>query len=208
MKKILLLLIAATFLQQTNAQSFERGSLVVSANYGIDGYKINEHNVNKANNGTQDTTTGAASKNFNLGVEYGLFKWLGVGLQGKLDNYYHDDNISDAIGFEIGVLINAHIIRVNHFDLLVGVNLGFSNLTIDYPINNYQVYGSGGWSDFHITPRIYFGRFGINLNLYFPSISYPNLTTNVDTFNQYVSLSWKTASAFGATFGIQYRILN
>jgi|ERR1700722_19538980 len=208
MKKFLLVLISIVLLQQVNAQSFGKGSIVISANYGLDGYKIQEHNVNKASNGTQDTTTAAASTNFNIGVEYGLFRWLGVGIQGKLDNYFHDNNISDAIGFELGALINIHLIRANHFDLLVGFNLGFSNLTIDYPINNYQVYGSGGWSDFHITPRIYFGRFGINLNLYFPSISYPNLTTNVDAYNQYVSLSWKTASAFGATFGIQYRIIN
>lgn len=211
MKKLLFLLISLIILQQASAQSFQKGSLVVGFNYGIDGYLIKEHDVNKATNKSIDTTGGAAGTNLNLCVEYGLFKWLGVGLQFKLDNYFHDSTTTSDVGFEIGATVNAHIIRAQHFDLVAGVDLGFSNLTLNYAdngvVSNFQVYGSGSWFDFHLTPRFYFGRFGLNLNLYLPEINYPNLTTNLSSVNESLAASWK-GTGFGATIGLQYRILN
>ncbi|MGP8214126.1 MAG: hypothetical protein ACLQQ4_01045 [Bacteroidia bacterium] len=208
MKKLLVLFASVIILQHLNAQSFDKGSLVISANCGLDAYAIKEHNVNKATNTSQDTTGAAASTNFNLGAEYGVLKWLGLGLQFKLDNYIHNDSsVSSAIGFEVGVIVNFHIVRTQHFNLVAGCDFGISNLTINLPENNYQIYGSGTWADFHITPRFYFGRFGLNANIYFPVINYPDLSTNVETFNEYIAASWK-ASGFGATIGIQYRIIN
>jgi len=207
MKKILLLAISVVFLQQVNAQSFQRGSIVLGLNYGLDGYKIQEHYINKTTGGSHDTTGGAAATNWNLGAEYGLFNWLGVGIQLKLDNYFHDTTTSNDIGFEAGLIVNLHVIRAQHFNLVAGFDFGLSNLTINYVTDNNQVYGTGPWFDFHITPRFYFGRFGLNLNLYFPSINYANLTSNVATFNQYIAASWK-GNGYGLTGGIQYRIIN
>ena len=207
MKKLILLLVSVILLQQANAQSFQKGSIVIAANYGIDGYRIQEKYTNKSNNISKDTTGGAASTNWNLGAEYGLFNWLGVGLQLKLDNYFHDTNTTNDIGFEAGVVLNIHIIRAQHFNLVAGFDIGLSTLTINYTQDNIQVYGSGSWVDFHISPRFYFGRFGLNLNLYFPTINYANLTTNVSSFNQYIASSWK-GNGDGISFGIQYRIIN
>jgi opacity protein-like surface antigen len=208
MKKFLLLVVSVLLLQTIHAQSFDKSSLVISANYGLDGYTIKEHTVNKVTNSDSNSKGGAAATNFNLGIEYGLFKWLGIGLQFKLDNYIHNDtSVTSAIGFEVGAIVNLHLVRTKHFNLLIGGDFGFSNLTINLPTNNYQIYGNGTWADVHITPRFYFGRFGLNFNLYLPLINYPNLTTNVQSYNEYIASSWN-ANGFGATVGIQYRILN
>lgn len=199
-------------MQAASAQSLQRGSLVLDFNVGGDVYKVAQHNIDKASGYSQDTTTGAASINWNVGIEYGLLNWLGIGLQAKFDSYVHDTgSVSSALGFEIGAIANAHIIRAKHFDLLAGIDIGYSSLTINYKdnglVSNFQVYGSGSWFDFHITPRLYFGRFGINLNFYLPVINYPNLSTNLQQVNESVAASWK-GNGFGTTFGLQYRILN
>jgi hypothetical protein len=206
MKKLLVLLGSVAIIQQANAQSFQRGSLVISANCGIDANHLVQQQVNKYTNKTIDTTGGAASTNFNIGAEYGVTNWLGLGLQFKLDHYLHDTNVTSATGFEIGIIANLHIIRAQHFNLVAGIDLGYSNLVINLTTDNYQIYGSGSWGDLHITPRLYFGRFGVNLNLYFPFINYPSLSTNVAEYNEYIDNSWKS-SGFGLTAGIQYRII-
>jgi len=69
------------------------------------------------------------------------------------------------------------------------------------------MYGEGGWTNFHITPRYYFKRFGLNVSLNFPRINYAHMTSNDKTLNTYVYSSWQ-ATGFGFTFGIQYRFLN
>ncbi len=187
-------------------ESFQSGSLIVSAAWGIDGYSLKQHQVNNYTGKTYDTNTGAASRNFNIGAEYGVTKWLGLGLQFKFDNYYHDYNIQSALGFELGIIANAHIIRHRHFDLLAGINVGGSNLTITGNYNNDQIYGSGTWFDMHLTARIYIRRFGFSSTIYIPYINYSTLTSNVGAFNQYILESWK-ANGVGINFGIQYHFL-
>lgn len=220
MKKILILLamgITFSWLDPVGlqAQSFQKGSLVITANYGFDAYSIKQstrlYNVPNSNS---DTTTGAAGTNWNIEAEYGLLNWLGVGIHLKLDNYITSYDSANhykptAIGFEGGVLINIHIIRTQHFDLLAGCNLGFSTFTYTFDVFNDQVYGSGSWTDLHLSTRFYFGRFGLNLNFYRPEISYPNLTTNNSNIGlgESVLTSW-LGTGGGASIGIQYRIIN
>ena len=192
---------------QTGSEaSFQSGSLIVSMCFGIDVYSLKQNEQNTYLGQTKDTTTGAASRNFNIAGEYAVTKWLGLGLQLKFDNYFHDNNLQSAFGFEGGLLINGHIIRHKHFDLFGGLNLGRSSLTLTGLYNNNQIYGSGSWFDVHFTAREYIGRFGFSETLYIPSIDYNNLTSNVGIFNEYIIESWK-ASGVGFNWGIQYHFL-
>lgn len=212
MKKLFICLaffsLGSSFLipQHCGAQTFQFGSLIVSASIGADAYKLNQTQINNVAGTTKDTTTGAASSNFSLGGEFGVAKWLGLGLQFKYDNYFHDANIQSALGFESGLLINFHIFRHLHFDLLAGFNLGRSSLTITSIYFNYQVYGNGTWGDLHFTAREYIGRFGFSETLYFADITYNNLTDNAGLFNNYLIEAWK-ANGEGINIGVQYHFL-
>jgi hypothetical protein len=197
---------AAAPAQSSSSASFQSGSLIVSMNFGVDGYSLKQSQLNTYTGQTKDTTTGAASSNFSIGGEYGVVKWLGLGLQFKFDNYFHDNTLQSALGFESGLIINFHIIRHTHFDLLAGFNLGHSSLTITSIYNNYQIYGSGTWGDLHFTAREYIGRFGFSETLYFPDITYNALTSNIGLFNEFIIASWK-ATGEGFNFGVQYHFL-
>jgi hypothetical protein len=94
-----------------------------------------------------------------------------------------------------------------HFDLLGGLNFGFSNITITSNDGyNDQLYGSGGWYDIHFTARVYIGRFGFGATLYFPGINYSTVTSNNSIYNQYFLASLK-AHGEGFNFGVQYHFL-
>ena len=146
-----------------------------------------------------------------MGAEFGVANWLGLGLAGQFDEYIHGKNdssgVSTALAFEIGAIINFHIVRHTHFDLLAGFDLGYSNLTVtSNDGTNDQIYGSGTWFDVHLTTRIYVGRFGFNVTLVFPNMNYPTLTSNVTTYNEYVLSSFKL-SGEGLNVGVQYHFL-
>ena len=208
MKKLLIAasVLMLSFSSISKAQTFQTGSLIVSAGYGFDIYKVKLHQVNNYSNQTKDTTSGAASGNFNLGGEFGVTKWLGLGVQLKFDSYLHNSNVSQAGGFEGGLIVNAHIVRHLHFDLLAGLNLGASSLTVtSNDGSNTQIYGNGSWADIQFTARIYFGKFGVSATLYFPMINY-TLSSNNSLINEYLDDSWK-ATGEGLNFGIQYHFL-
>jgi len=193
-----------------SAQSFYKGALVTDLNFGFDAYRIKQHSVDKNTNKVTDTTNGAAAKNISIGGEYGVHKLLGLGLRIKYDKYVTEKDSASGFtptagGVEVGLLANFHVLRKEHFNLSIGVDLGYSGFI--YNLNdgqNTQVYGNGFWYDFHITPRYYFGKFGLSATLYFPGIRYPNLTSNDEDFNKSTSISWKS-SGVGFNLGLQYR---
>jgi hypothetical protein len=216
MKKAILILVALITLQQIKAQSFQQGSLVMSLDWGADIYSVSQkYSLYNVSNSTTTKTSAAASTNWNLSGEFGVFKWLGLGIQLKLDNYVTSTDSTTgqratAIGFEGGIIGNIHIIRHPHFNLLAGVNVGYSHLTYNYNDGfNDQVYGDGSWVDFHAAMRFYFGRFGLNFTFYTPVITYASLTTNNPNFGlgESILASWKGRGA-GIDLGIQYRLFN
>ena len=216
MKKIIFVLMGFASLQMS-AQSFYKGALVASLNYGIDIYNVKEHLVYKGSaiNGPapKDTTDGAGAHGLRLSAEYGVVDWLGVGLSGKINTYLTSKDKTTGItptasGGEIGLLVNFHMLRKQKFNLSGGFDLGYSHLTYrSHDALGTEVYGDGSWFNLHITPRLYFGRFGINMTLNFPFINYPNLVSSDATFNKDYSFSWKS-TGWGMNFGVQYRFLN
>ena len=213
MKKTLIILIALVSLQLNAQHSFYKGVIVADMNYGIDVYNVHYHYELKTSPFTKyDTYDKAGSKGFSLGGQYGIAKWFGLGLRTKFDNYFVSKDTATNItpkvnSFEIGLVTDFHMLRKKHFDLSAGLDIGYSNFV--YKSNNKQgdeLYGSGLWTNFHIIPRVYFGRFGINIALNFPALTYKNMTFSNSDLNKYINPTWK-ASGFGATFGIQYRFM-
>jgi hypothetical protein len=211
MKKIILVLLAFTALQ-INAQSFYKGALVADLAYGFDIYSVKSHQAYKYNPpAPHDTTDGAASTAPSLGLEYGVLNWLGIGIRGKYDTYVTSKDKTTGIkptanGGEIGLTVNFHAVRKDVFNLVGGFDVGYSNFVYrSNDIVGTEAYGGGSWFNIHITPRFYFGRFGISTSINIPFINYPSLTTSNHNINNYITeWSWK-ATGFGMNFGIQYR---
>lgn len=212
MKKIILSLFLFSSLA-LSAQSFYKGALVTYLNYGFDAYAVHYHYGLKGTNLTYDKTDGAVSTGPGLGLEYGLAKWFGLGLGAKFDTYVTSkDSVtgtkSSASGFEVGAVTNFHVVKKEHFNLVLGANLGYSTFRLKTnDAFGTEVYGSGSWFNFHITPRYYFNRFGLSISLNFPKISYPNMTTSSSSINNAVFSSWN-AGGFGMSFGFCYRFLD
>jgi len=219
MKKLVvitLFTLSSSLFTLCGAQSFQAGSLIAYGSFGLDilhtSYTQTIQYLGANVGKTQTNTGGAATSTPQLGAEFGVTNWLGLGLAGQFDEYIHGKNdtnsgVSSALAFEIGAIINFHIIRHTHFDLLAGFNIGYSNLTITSNNGtNDQIYGSGTWFDVHLTTRIYVGKFGFNITLVFPNMNYPKLTSNVTTYNEYVLSSFKL-SGTGFNAGVQYHFL-
>lgn len=209
MKKLTLLFICVMS-GQMFSQSFYKGALVVNANAGLDVYGVKYHYQLKGTNQVHDEVDGAASGNINLGVEYGFNKWFGIGLKGKFDNYLtRTDSTTKstptAKGLELALSLNAHVVHVKHFDLPIGMDIGYSHLKyMQNDVDNNQVYGNGSYFNLHINPRFYIGKFGFNINMAIPFINYSNMSSNNALYNQYVLANWK-AVGLSVGAGIQYR---
>jgi hypothetical protein len=215
MKRFLFLLVALITLTEANAQdkSFYKGALVISADAGFEAYSINEnYNIigisNKLFSATAkiNTTTSAGGS-----FEFGLFNWLGIGLQSTYNSYNLSKDSSGskpgATSFAIGGLANIHIIRIQHLDIMLGGNFGLSFLHYTDNIGNVQL-ATGGSDDLHITARYYFGRFGLNASASLPFTNYPKFSTNSNqSLGENVLDTWK-ASGGAFSIGIQYRIFS
>jgi hypothetical protein len=213
MKKLCVFILSLTLMQFVHAQkSFYSGAVVFSGNFGIDGNTANQHYFNQPENSGQTLNGSAPASNFNLTGEVGVFNWLGLGLIGRFDNYYMQNNEithtnTTAGAVDLGGTVNIHIVRITPLDLFAGYDWGFSQFT--YYVNdglNTKAYGSGNWSDIHITGRVYFGNhLGVNLSLYAPTMSYSSLHNNNSTAGEYIVDYWKS-TGYGASVGIQYKL--
>ncbi len=205
----------SVILNQVKAQeSFHKHALIISADFGGDVYAITEkYNVNGYPNLGYTTTIGAACASYPISVEYGVGKWLGLGLVAKFDNYaIKKDSATQyqpvATGFEFGALVNFHLVRKEHLDFFLGLNLGSSSFIYTLDSHNDQLYGNGAWSDIHAGLRYYFHHFGINALLSFPNMNY-NLTGNNANWSlgQDILSTWK-ADGVAFNVGIQYRFFD
>ena len=213
MKKIGVLILSIALAQFVYAQSsFYSGALVFSANYGVDGNVTNQHYFNPSENSAQTLNGMTSASNFNITGECGVFNWLGLGLIGRFNDYYMQSNevtkTSPSAGsVDMGGTVNLHIIRFSHLDVLGGYDWGVSQITYhDNDGVNTTSYGNGTWSDFHITGRLYAKRLGVNLNLYAPTMNFSNIQSSNTPTGEYILNYWKS-SGYGASIGLQYRLL-
>jgi hypothetical protein len=213
MKKLLILcLVTSCHISISQAQSFNRGSFILGANFGIDGNFANRNYFSSSEGNAQTLNGTAPASDFNITAEAGIFKWLGVGLIGRYNSYFPEANgvtqsTPDERAFDLGLTGNLHILSVAQLDVLAGIDYGFSHLTFN--TNNYSNTTSasyGSWGDLHATARIYFGRLGVNATLYIPMMNYSSFTSSNMRPGDYIINDWKS-TGYGASIGLQYRIL-
>jgi hypothetical protein len=212
MRKLSVILLVILLTHLAGAQkAFYGGAFVLSANFGVDGNTANQHYFNQPENTAQTLNGTAPASNFSFAAEYGLLNIIGVGLIGRFDNYFSENNqvtgTSPTAGaVDLGGTVNLHFLRMKHFDLLAGVDWGVSRFT--YHVNdglNTMAYGNGNWSDIHTTARLYFERLGFNLSLYVPTMTYISLQNNNSSAGEYIVNYWKS-TGYGASIGVQYRL--
>lgn len=215
LKKLILAAVLFTTVNvfaQSPDKSFYKGALVIDLNTGLDIYAVKQHYEIKGTNYSKDTTNAAGSHGPHFGVQYGVLNWLGVGLKYKYDTYYtsadkHTGIRPSVFGQEFGLVVDAHPVRVKHFDLITGFDLGYSSMT--YHTHDQwgtEIYGSGSWFNLHVIPRVYIGPVGLSINFNVPFIRYNNLTTSSDNLNAILFSKWK-ATGFGIGCGISVRLL-
>jgi len=213
MKTILVFLCCCVIIipQSIGQKCFNAGSFVISANAGIDGNFANRRFINSPEGPAQTLNGMAPASIYSLSAEYGLFRWLGIGAIGRLDDYYLENNTltsstatAGAIG--IGGTANIHVLKTKHFDLFAGYDLGFSEIRYyTHDGANATSVADGSWSDIHVTGRIYLGRLGFNASVYVPGTTYSNFKSSNMDAGQYALSYWKS-TGYGASVGLEYRL--
>ncbi|MBS1652957.1 MAG: hypothetical protein JSU07_13205 [Bacteroidetes bacterium] len=197
----------------STAQSFDKKNLVVDLSFGLEAYAVSYNYKLHYNNSTiKDTTTksGAVNRFGALGIEYGIHKRFGAGIRLKSNRYFTSKDANtgatpDASSFEANVQLNYHPLIFNHFDLVIGSDIGYSYLNYNTnDVMNNKIYGGGSYFNLYLNPRFVFKNFGLNARIFFPTVNYINLTSNNQTFNNYVIAAWK-GTGFGMSIGLQYR---
>ncbi len=161
----------ALFSITLKAQSFQKKTNVISigADLGLYNY------VSQIKSLPNSNELSATNQLVHLQFERGVKNWLGLGAQIKLSQYATAKNTITSANPSVQaldaiILLNAHIIRVKRLDLLLGVNVGYSNLTaLNLETANQLVSkteGGGLTYDAHIQPRFYLLKhLGIFVNL-------------------------------------------
>lgn len=213
-RKIIISLSVTIAVLTIKAQSFTSGSLLLHFNAGIEA--LNTQYTYQLKNSSFDTLIKdkAGNSNFFLGLEYGLVKWLGIGLKGKINKYFTEKdkitgNTPTANSFDIVFTVRAHLFRTKHFDLPIGIGIGGSSLTYNNNDPNYPItiYGKGTYFDLHLQPMFYFDKFGANIYFGLPAINYNDMSSSDTNINQYILMNWKGKGII-LGIGLQYRFLN
>ena len=210
MKNSLIALVIALSVKGT-AQSFHRGALVLDLNTGVEAF----HTSQKYNftGQTADTliNSEAANKNASLGLELGLSKRIGIGVRGKVNSFFPD---LDAVtrqrarinSTDLLIALNIHPIVRKHFDLVLGVDLGLSDIDFQFHDLRSTILSSRGhYFAPYICPRVYWGRLGLHLRSTFPAMQYNNFKGNSETPGSVYLSGWK-ATGFGFSLGVQLRL--
>jgi hypothetical protein len=213
MKKLIFVLFFILYAIILSAQSFHKGALVLDMKGAIDVYNT-KYTYELIQTG-QDTTieNKAANRNISFGLEYGVLNKLGVGIRYNRAKYFAaaDDStkqMPNIYSNNIMLLVNYHVLNGKVFNLVGGINIGYSALNvITNNIYRDEIYGSGLYFDLHISPRVYIGRFGFQLDFGMPFVNYNKLTTNNANFNQNVLAKWK-GLGYSIGMGMQFRFLS
>ncbi|MCE9538943.1 MAG: hypothetical protein K8R85_06970 [Bacteroidetes bacterium] len=209
MKKIKLTFIAIALIINTSKgqDAFHKGAVVIDLGIGASVYKTELEDAynTKVWNGTSFTTTRIKKDTSNisgatvipLNIEYGLKNWLGVATRVAYSRYFSEKDSLSGIkigirGIDAGLSLNLHLIKTDHFDMPIGVTIGYSNFKVDSKDSLNTIAKDNGLNyGFALVPRFYFGEhIGLSINagymVYnFPSIAFsnkndPNINNNTD----------------------------
>jgi hypothetical protein len=195
------------------SQSFHKRALVIDLNSGFEFYHTTLNYQKSFSDQNRDTSTKATAGNvnFSLGAELGLGKHIGMGLRGKANNFIEDldavsKNTVDIKSTDLVLFINIHPVVRKKLDIIIGGEAGLSGL--NFSIDNFEkttLKGTGTFMSVYLNPRLYLGRFGVNLKAYMPFAWYPSFTSAPGDPGQFLLEKWK-GNGFGVSVGLQVRL--
>lgn len=164
---------------QVNAQSFEKGNIIIDGGIKISIYKVNDPDDTDE---SDDEDDGAASYTIPLGFEYALSDHFGAGVEIGICNYFTEEDtitraIAEANSFDLLLKGNYHWVRKGRVDLYSGLGLGFSSFKYKSNDNiNSSFKGSGPYIRISaLNAKIYIAKvFGIGLHFGLPIMSFNN----------------------------------
>ncbi|HXC04665.1 MAG TPA: outer membrane beta-barrel protein [Bacteroidia bacterium] len=206
MKRILFTcLLPATlfFSHSSSAQCIERGTSILELSARLGDYNDATH-FHLTSSSASATLKSAI---YALSYEITPFKWLGVGLQLRYDQYIDSATLKqNAYSLNVPIFFNIHIIHTTHINLYAGMAYGFTSLSYNSnDISQTKYSGIGSLYDIHAGLRFFLSdHFGISIPVSYTNFSYPNL----DLSNPHVSISnWadKTVSGLNIGLGLNYK---
>ncbi len=188
------------------------GSVVVDFNTGIEAFNSTNYYRLGGADGSRDTSVNADAGNANgsIGIEIGIGRFIGIGVRGKTSYFFRSldavmNSRPDVHSNDLLFMLNLHPLPFKRFDLVLGSELGISNLKFDAnDLYQTMITGKGGYFAIHVSPRFYLRRFGFNLRASLPVFSYNDLRHSGES-RDYLLTKWK-ASGLGVSLGVQYRI--
>lgn len=187
-------------------KSFEKKANVIyfGADLGLYNYNSYIASSNKSE------TNAALNKMLTFQYERGVLNWLGIGAKLQLSDYFtQKDSITNTKAqvraIDGSIIINAHFLRRKRVDMLIGTNLGYSQLNWearDAFIS--QAKGGGFTYDIHFQPRFYFGdHVGMFINLAYINYAYRNMdfTNTITNFDDVLDLV-----GGGTNFGLGFQV--
>jgi len=178
--RLFILLLLTAFLSNTNAQSFERGAIVISAGTNLGIYNINFKTKTSAGKDTT-TTSSTAALIYPVSVEVGLFNRLGLAAQFGYSKFIVSDSSKEAAnGIDVVLKANFHIIKMDRIDVFVGADFGYAHFK--YSSNDQSSVSetaNGSDLDFTLGARFYLTKhFGIYVNLDIPDYNYKGVLSS------------------------------
>jgi hypothetical protein len=200
-----------------SAQCFKEKDMIFDGKYELGYYGTQNHD--KIKNVT--TNSQAASKIFNLSVEYAITKWVGIGAKFQYDNFFTGkDTVRDlpnpkdyevvkptVNGYDFAAFANGHFVKKKSVDMYAGISFGYSSILYKRnSVDNAQASGSGTWLDIHLSPRFYFGEhFGMNVNLAYSTFNYTDLKVQNNSVQPLDAFGLK-GSGVNLGVGLMYKI--
>lgn len=217
LKHIVLLagiLVATGNLHTSCAQSFEKGTHVLEPTLGLAIYSVSYEEEDIF--GRKYTETGGAgSVPLELGYEYGVLNWLGVGGMLRYQPFLDSSGADLTVrSIEIGPRLNFHVLRTDKVDLLASLSFGLSSFSWNETdrdafggVIERELRATGGFFALQGKVRWYFAdNVGLNLGLGFASQSYTegDYSDNVGNRVENNPLPLR-ASGVLTTLGLQFR---
>ena len=170
MKKLFFTLTTFILIQgNINAQSFKFGTIAADAGVGGGLYGIRAYSPV---NNMEHFGIGATGTMPRINAEFGLAKFLGVGVSYRRGTY-GKKGTNKLRGSDVMIRANFHVANKNkNFDLPIGIGYGLSNFIGDLSSTEY-LKANGGILNVHVSPHFYFGKYigmflslGYNKHLY------------------------------------------
>ena len=211
MKKIISALMFSAIIVGANAQSLQKGNMVIGLGGGLGIYHTTLTDKTNPNNLPEPDTSGAWV--FPVTFEYAILDWVGVGARLSYSNYIvgEDSGTTEkARAIDFYPFVNIHFAKLKHIDLFASAEFGYSNFkyTATYLTYSATAAGSGTGYSFGLNSRFYFGsgaKFGMHMRFAWEGFNYKNGVISDTQGSPVTDFNLKAnGKVFG--LGLQYKI--